>query len=302
MIKFFWINAKNFPYQVLSFENPLEVLRLETPSQLEAFFERLQNFIKKGFYACGFLTYELGYLLENRLKRLFKKSNLPLACFFIYSRPTFFFVNSSDLEKNDFNIDNLAFNISKELYLKDLKRIKEYIASGDVYQVNYTFKLKFTFKGHPSELFYSLLFSQRCKYGFYIEEDDFLITSLSPELFLKKEGSFLISSPMKGTIKRGGSFSVEQRKKRELFLDEKNRAENVMIVDLLRNDLGRVCHPGEVWVKELFKVETYPTLHQMISTIKGRLCKEEFPSAWTNVPCTLTLEGETCRGFRNSSR
>jgi len=82
----------------------------------------------------------------------------------------------------------------------------------------------------------------------------------------------------------------------------KIRAENVMIVDLLRNDLGRVCHPGEVWVKELFKVETYPTLHQMISTIKGRLCKEEFPSAWTNVPCTLTLEGETCRGFRNSSR
>jgi para-aminobenzoate synthetase/4-amino-4-deoxychorismate lyase len=80
---------------------------------------------------------------------------------------------------------------------------------------------------------------------------------------------------MKGTIKRGSSFREDQKIKREFFLDEKNRAENVMIVDLLRNDLGRICFPGEVWVKDLFKIETYPTLHQMISTIKGRLIKED---------------------------
>ena len=274
-MKFIWVNAKAFPYKVLVFENPLEVLKLETSSQLTSFFDKLQNFVKRGFYACGFLTFELGYLLENRLKKLLRKFNLPLAWFAIYSNPTFLFLNPSELKENKFGIDSIALNISKNTYLGDLKKIKEYISSGDVYQVNYTFKLKFTFKGHPLELFYSLLFSQRCRYGFYIEEDDFLITSLSPELFLKKEGSFLISSPMKGTVKRGAPFRVDQRKKRELFLDEKNRAENVMIVDLLRNDLGKVCHPGEVWVEELFRVETYPTLHQMISTIKGRLCKED---------------------------
>ena len=209
------------------------------------------------------------------MKKLFKKSNLPLAWFAIYSNPTFLFLNPSELKENKFDIDSIALNVSKNTYLEDLKKIKEHIFSGDVYQINYTFKLKFIFRGHPLDLFYFLLFSQRCKYGFYIEGEDVSITSLSPELFLKKEGPFLLSSPMKGTIRRGKSFSEDQRIKREFFLNEKNRTENVMIVDLLRNDLGKVCHPGEVWVKELFKVETYPTLHQMISTLKGRLCKED---------------------------
>ena len=274
-MKFIWANAKAFPYKLLVFENPLEVLKLETPSQLTSFFDKLKNFIKRGFYACGFLTFELGYLLENRLKKLLRKSDLPLAWFAIYSNPTSLFLNPLELKKDKFNVDGITLNISKDIYLEDLTKIKEYIASGDVYQINYTIKLKFIFKGHPLDLFYFLLFSQRCKYGCYIEGDNFLITSLSPELFLKKEGSFLLSSPMKGTIKRGSSFSEDQKIKREFFLDEKNRAENVMIVDLLRNDLGKICFPGEVWVKDLFKIETYPTLHQMISTIKGRLIKED---------------------------
>ncbi len=276
MMKFIWVNAEKFPYQVLSFENPLEVIKIDDPSNLSLFFEKLQNFIKKGFYACGFLCYETGYLLEKRLNKFFKKPNLPLGYFGIYLPPQNFFINPLELAKteNFLSIENLSFSVSKETYQKDIKKIKDYIASGDVYQVNYTFKVKFCLKGHPSDLFYRLLFSQRCKYSFYLEEENFSIASLSPELFLKKEGYFLLTSPMKGTIKRAPFFVLDQKRKRELFLDEKNRAENVMIVDLLRNDLGRVCVPGEVWITHIFNIETYPTLHQMTSSVKGKLSTE----------------------------
>jgi para-aminobenzoate synthetase/4-amino-4-deoxychorismate lyase len=109
-VKFIWANAKAFPYKLLVFENPLEVLKLETLSQLTSFFDKLQNFIKRGFYACGFLTFELGYLLENRLKKFLRKSDLPLAWFAIYSNPTSFFLNPLELKKDKFDVDGITLN------------------------------------------------------------------------------------------------------------------------------------------------------------------------------------------------
>jgi len=217
----------------------------------------------------------LGYFLEERLKPLAIKSRVPLAYFGIYKNPEELSINPEFSEK-EFEIlkngfGNFKIGIEKEEYIKAIKKIKNYIAEGDVYQTNFTFKLHFEFKGSLERLFYLLLFSQRCKFGCFAKAGDQYILSLSPELFLEKRGKILKSSPMKGTIQRGFSRKEDLEFKRKLKNSLKNQAENIMIVDLLRNDFGKICEKGSVYVSELFKIETYPTLHQMISTIKGTL-------------------------------
>jgi len=265
-----FVNAHHIPYEVFEFSDLQEELTLKSGENLEDFFNRAELLLKKGFYLCGFLSYELGYFFENRLKSLNRTSRFPLAgfkAFKSFKRKRVFFKKVSE----NLKVANLNFNVSKEEYREAIKKIKEYISQGDVYQINYTFKAKFSFLGEPFELFKALLFSQRCKYACYLPFKDFWILSLSPERFLEKRGSILKSSPMKGTVKRGKSLREDDALKRFLKRDEKTQAENIMIVDLIRNDLGRCSLPGSVFVSELFKVETYPTLHQLISTVKGRL-------------------------------
>ncbi|MCU4138839.1 MAG: Branched-chain amino acid aminotransferase/4-amino-4-deoxychorismate lyase [Thermodesulfobacteria bacterium] len=272
---FIWAKADKIPYQVYTFESPLEILELKNPENLSEFFEYIENQVKKGFYACGFLSYELGYFLEEKLKPLARKSSLPLACFGIYKTFKKHFISPYFDEKEYYilttGFKDININIEKKEYIQAIEKIKNYIEDGDVYQVNFTFKIKFKFKGDLEKLFYLLLFSQRCKYGCFIKAKNNYILSLSPELFLKKRGEILKSSPMKGTFKRSISWKEDLKLKRYLKNDIKNQAENIMIVDLIRNDLGRVCQEGSVYVSELFKIETYPTLHQMISTVKGTL-------------------------------
>ncbi|MEZ0343416.1 MAG: aminodeoxychorismate synthase component I [Caldimicrobium sp.] len=276
MTGFLWINSKSIPFKGYFFLDPQEEIILVTPdpSEIPYFFDKIQNLVKKGFYALGFFSYELGYLLEKRLFPLYRKPEVPLAHFI-------FFKKKKPLEilplkdQFSFKVFSETLNISKEEYIQALSKIKDYIASGDTYQVNFTVKFKFLFEGNPFELFQALLFSQRCEYACYFPAGDYLILSFSPELFLRKRGKELLSSPMKGTEKRAPLLSLDKKTKNLLKKDVKTQAENIMIVDLIRNDLGRVCLTGSVWVSELFKIKTYPTLHQMISTIKGTLKKNK---------------------------
>lgn len=272
---FIWAKANKIPYQLYIFKSPIKILTLKNPENLPKFFNSLENEVKRGFYACGFLSYELSYFFEKRLKSLARKSKFPLAYFGIYKTFEKIFINPGfdeteyEIFKNGFK--NIKIGIEKEEYIKTVKKIKNYIAEGDVYQINFTFKLKFEFEGSLERLFYLLLFSQRCKFGCFAKAGDYYILSFSPELFLEKKGNILKSSPMKGTIRRGLSQKEDLEFRNQLKNSIKNQAENIMIVDLLRNDLGKICKRGSVYVSELFKIETYPTLHQMISTIKGTL-------------------------------
>jgi len=272
---FYFVKADKIPYQSFIFSSSVETLILNDPESLKEFFLILEEKINQGYYACGFLSYELGYYLEEKLKPFAKKSRLPLAYFKIYKEPNRFLKNPEPFS-DDLNIFDLRFNLKKEEYVKAIEKIKSYIAAGDVYQVNFTFKVKFNYQEDLKKLFELLLFSQRCRYAFYIEGEEFLVLSLSPELFMKKQKSILKSSPMKGTYPRADLWKEDVKLKESLRKDIKNQAENVMIVDLIRNDLGRCCKKGSVYVSELFKVETYPTLHQMISTIKGNLKTNNF--------------------------
>ena len=149
--------------------------------------------------------------------------------------------------------------------------MQDYIAAGDVYQINLTLKYRFAFSGDPVALYAALRRKQRVAYGALIGRRDFQVLSLSPELFFRREGKRLFARPMKGTAPRGRTPREDARLKTWLTVDEKQRAENLMIVDLLRNDLGRIAKIGSVEVTDLFTVETYRTVHQMTSGITAEL-------------------------------
>lgn len=272
--QFLFVEAKKIPYKALIFEDCREIMVLskekKSLGEIREYFHVLEKKIKEGFYALGFISYELGYLLEERLNKLYWEPETPLAYFALFKRWHKVQFHPQEEERN-YSLQVKGLNLSSKEYEEALKKIKNYIARGDTYQVNFTAKLKFTLYGDPWSLFKALLFSQRCEYAFFMETPDFLLLSLSPELFLEKKGLRLLSAPMKGTLKRAPLLHQDELQKESLREDLKSRAENIMIVDLIRNDLGRIAHSGSVWVKELFQIKTYPTLHQMISQIEGTI-------------------------------
>jgi para-aminobenzoate synthetase / 4-amino-4-deoxychorismate lyase len=147
--------------------------------------------------------------------------------------------------------------------------VRHHIREGDVYQINLTAPLRFTLEGEPLALYRDLRRKQRVAYGGVIRTGGRWILSLSPELFVRRDGARLAARPMKGTVRRGADNREDRQRAAWLAADEKNRAENLMIVDLLRNDLSRVAEPGSVTVPDLFSVERYETLWQMTSTVEG---------------------------------
>jgi len=161
--------------------------------------------------------------------------------------------------------------VTREEYDHSVSRIRELIAAGDTYQVNYSFPLTSSFNGDAFAWFHDLCAAQGAEYSVYLDLGRYKVLCISPELFFERRGNHAITRPMKGTVRRG-RWPAEDRELAHLLANSaKDRAENVMIVDLLRNDLGRVAEIGSVEVGDLFTVETYPTLHTMVSTVRARL-------------------------------
>lgn len=156
-------------------------------------------------------------------------------------------------------------------YQQALEKIQAYIRAGDCYQVNLTFPLSFDFYGHPLALYLALRSQQATRYGGLILDSESPILSLSPELFVEKQGHLVRVRPMKGTAARQLDEKADKAAAADLAQSAKNRAENVMIVDLLRNDLGKLAQTGRVQVERLFQVEPYPAVWQMVSEIRAEL-------------------------------
>ena len=156
-------------------------------------------------------------------------------------------------------------------YAARIARIKEYLAKGDTYQVNFTLKYKSHFSGRLHNLYMRLRQSQPTAYSGFINDGRRCILSFSPELFFRIDKKKITVRPMKGTFQRGRTSLEDSVNVRFLREDVKNRAENIMIVDLLRNDLGRIARKGTVRTESFFDVETYPSLLQMTSTVKSVL-------------------------------
>jgi len=164
---------------------------------------------------------------------------------------------------------NLRLNISQDRYFSNIGTIRDYIAKGDTYQITYCIKVLFDFRGDAFSLYQALLEEQPVPYPAYIETERFRILSLSPEMFIKKVSGRVVTKPMKGTWTRGQGAISDFFARVRFQYDEKNRAENVMIADLLRNDLGRVG--VNIRAPKLFEVTGYRTLYQMTSTVTGRV-------------------------------
>lgn len=250
------------------FTDPKEVLVAHDAESACAALARIAQAGKEGLWAAGYFAYELGFLFEERLaKYLPARSETPLLWFGLYDAPKPF---DGLPEAPDGTAENLAPTTSFADYASAFGTVKNYIAAGDTYQVNLTFKAGFKLSGSPLGLYRRLAQSQKTAYGAYIHAGDHFVLSRSPELFVSGTGDALSARPMKGTLPRAPLASQDAADRAALASDEKNRAENLMIVDLLRNDLGRIAEIGSVKVTDLFTVETYSTLHTMTSGITAK--------------------------------
>ncbi len=262
----------------LLFETPEEVFSVGEPAEVEAALQGISDGLARGLHAAGYFAYELGYCLEPKLASLLPGSRVaPLLWVGLFKEP----MQLTDEETRRWledhggrglaKVSNLALSWSREQYGQAYEAVENYIAAGDVYQINLTQKFRFDFEGDPVALYAALRRRQRVAHGALIATPQSAILSLSPELFFRREGQQLSARPMKGTAPRGRTPREDARLKTWLAFDEKQRAENLMIVDLLRNDLARVSRIGSVEVTDLFTVETYRSVHQMTSGITSEL-------------------------------
>ncbi len=246
------------------FANPRRVVVAERPGDVAPALAAIERAVDdEGLYAAGYLAYEAGaaYGLATHAA---EPDGPPLLWFGLFDDYEPVAQPASD---GTYRFGPWQPSLDYDTYHRALGRIKEAIAAGDTYQANYTFHLRADFDGEPWALFASLAAVQRADYCAYLDLGRFVICSASPELFFRLDGDFITSKPMKGTAPRGLSAADDRRQVEWLRQSEKNRAENVMIVDMIRNDLGRVARTGSVRVPELFTVERYPTLLQMTSTV-----------------------------------
>lgn len=247
------------------FKNPLKIIEaFDNESFIEAFFE-IEKY-RKEFYLLGYIRYEAKDIFLN--KKI--KSDYPLLYFEVFDVYEEF--SEANFGENFFL--NPKAQISYTEYENALLKVKEHISEGNTYQVNYTYDYKIDGNFDTQKLYDYILTRQKTPYNAHLKNEYEEILSFSPELFFEIENGIIKTKPMKGTVKRG--FTPEEDRENIEFLrnDIKNRAENVMIVDLLRNDLGKIAKTGTVKVDKLFEIETHKTLHQMTSEISAELLEK----------------------------
>jgi para-aminobenzoate synthetase / 4-amino-4-deoxychorismate lyase len=245
----------------LAFRNPVAILTAHTPAQVLSLLETLQQQIDQHhFYAAGFLSYEASLAFDPAFT--VKATSFPLAWFGLYIKPEAIKLPMSSLSQPLHWIPS----VTQPRYQQAFNQVKHYIHQGLTYQVNLSFRLNAEFQQHPWQYFNQL--AQNAKYGAFIETPDWAICCASPELFFRQNNHEIYCRPMKGTVPRGLTHDGDRLLAQWLQNSEKNQAENIMIVDMIRNDLGRIAQLGTVKVTSLFNIEQYPTLWQMTSSVQ----------------------------------
>lgn len=256
------------------FAAPLRVIRADAAPEVGPALEALQAARLAGNFVAGYFSYEAGYALEPRLGPLMPlRRSGPLLWFGVFGPPAT--ADAAALEgwaSGRAYAGPLTPEWDAAAYARRFETVRELIAAGDVYQANLTFRARFAFAGDPLALYAKLRPASGARYAAYIDDGERQILSLSPELFFTiAPDRGIVAKPMKGTAARRDDPHADTMARVGLAESTKNRAENLMIVDLLRNDLGRIAELGSVAVEDLFHVETYPTVHQMVSTVFARL-------------------------------
>lgn len=252
----------------LRFENPIAIVRAEHVTDVVAAMERVQRYVDEGYYAAGYVSYEASPAFDPAYK-VTAENELPLVWFGIYEQPRE--GRPAQRDAASYSVTAWTPNTSIAAYNEAIAQVKEAIRNGDTYQTNYTIRLWADFEGDAFAFYERLSRAQRADYGAYLDVGTHRILSVSPELFFRKQQSLITTKPMKGTIKRGKDAAEDDALSHLLSSSAKERAENVMIVDLLRNDLSRLPNVLRVDVPHLFTVETYPTVLQMTSTVEAEV-------------------------------
>ena len=254
----------------LSFIEPTRVVVARRLEEVVSALEEVDLAVENDLLtAVGFLAYEAAPAFDPAFRTRRPEGDLPLLCFGLFESG----VRTSGPESSrsgSFTIGEWRATESEAAHGRAVERIRDHIARGDTYQVNHTFRLRAPFEGDPKGLFRDLVRCQPESYAAYLDLGDRVVCSASPELFFRLEGDRLLSKPMKGTARRGWSLESDRAQERRLAESEKDRAENAMIVDMVRNDVGRVARSGTVEVTRRFEVERHPTVFQMTSTVEAR--------------------------------
>ena len=257
------------------YTDPVQIVTTRRASEIKIALEGLRIATGGGLHAAGFLSYEAGFALEPKLARLSPTtSEMPFLWFGLFRN-----YRSVPADEVAALLPDPASgwlgtpqpDLSEADYAGKFDQVLELIAAGDLYQANLTFRAQVATAGHPLALYAGLRERSAAGHGAVVATGTHWLLSLSPELFFSVERRTIRARPMKGTAARNADRDLDALAARDLAADPKQRAENLMIVDLLRNDLSRVAVPGSVCVPELFAVETYPTLHQMTSRVEADL-------------------------------
>jgi para-aminobenzoate synthetase/4-amino-4-deoxychorismate lyase len=251
-----------------SFAGPCEVVETCRHDEVLDCLRRVEHRVEsQGLHAAGFVSYEAATAFDRALS-VREAPGFPLLWFGVF--PT---VHSIALPARDDAQPprNTLWrpSVTADEYAAAIARLREAIAAGETYQVNYTFRLRQLAHRDPWKVFEDLVAAQPPPHAAYVETERFAICSASPELFFALDGRRIVSRPMKGTIARGRWYEEDLARSGELAASAKNRAENAMIVDMMRNDLGRIARVGSVQVSDLFRLERYPTLWQMTSCVSA---------------------------------
>ncbi|MBO0345622.1 aminodeoxychorismate synthase component I [Roseibium sp. CAU 1637] len=259
------------------YTSPRKILQCRDLDDVQAFLQDVEAHRRQGAHLAGFLAYELGFAFEDKLKARWKSTGDLLGWFGVYDGFETLSLDQVRARLGDEGetlsprLAEPRFDMGRDAYDAAFARCQAHLACGDIYQVNFTLRARFLHEGTPERQFLELLKRQPVAHAAFVKLQDRSIVSLSPELFLKRRGNRLESRPMKGTAPRGNDHREDLRIARELAADPKQRSENIMILDLMRNDLSRISETGSVKVTSLCEVERYKSLHQMTSTVEGAL-------------------------------
>lgn len=269
----------------LLFDTPSRLLTATDGPGLRAALREIEVWTTSGNYAAGYIAYEAGYALEPALAALNDPAGGCLLKMGLFEAPKKGAPFPQGAREDPGALEDWGAEMSlpaaawdEARYAQAFAKARSWIEAGDIYQVNLTFPLDFSVYGSPRALYRRLTAGQPVAHGGYLEEGEEAILSLSPELFFTLKEGEIVTRPMKGTAARGATPEADAAAKAALLADEKQRAENLMIVDLLRNDLSRLAQPGSVEAS-LYAIQTYPTLHQMVSEVRARLEQAPTPEA-----------------------
>ena len=253
-----------------TFTKPIKELKTRNLAQVKDLLAQVEDYQQQGYYVVGYVSYEAAPAFEEKLA----VHPAPLMGEYLLYFTVHDSVEKSIMPLTYDEIDmpsNWKEETSKEEYEKAIAQIHHHLRQGDTYQVNYTVQLKQAVTANPFAIYNRMVVEQEAGYNAYVEHDEMAVISMSPELFFEQKGCDLTTRPMKGTTKRGLTNQEDLDQAAWLEQDPKNRSENMMIVDLLRNDMNRLSEVGSEHVERLCQVEQYSTVWQMTSTIKSQV-------------------------------